>query len=106
MADDIKSGDRFLVEVEVTGEPVYGPYPVKIAGSIVESPLVSRGVLLAAKRLPRALKVGDRVRRHYGPCASAFGVILAIHANKAWIDLGDQTTVWLLADLTPAEDAP
>jgi hypothetical protein len=105
--DVITVGDRFLVEVEVTRNGACDPYVIArpTVGNDGDKFVIGRNILLAAKRLPRPLKVGDRVRRHYGPCASAFGVILALHANKAWIDLGDQTTVWLLSDLTPAEES-
>lgn len=66
MSDDIKVGDRFEITVEVAGTP--GPYddnrlrvrPVG-AGGGYQLNLVPAHVLRAGRRLPRAIKVGDRV---------------------------------------------
>lgn len=104
MADDIKAGDRFLVEVEVTGEPVYGPYPVKVAGGKYPS-AVSAEILLASKRLPRALRAGDRVTH---PNAAP------VTAKIEWTDGENALVRWKsgllnisrVEELTPAEDAP
>lgn len=103
MADDIKAGDRFLVEVEVKGEPVYGPYPVKVKGGVLGAS-ITLDVLLAAKRLPRALKVGDRVRYE---TTGMIGNIVAIADGLAWVRWDrDGDLIYGVDDLTPAEAAP
>lgn len=66
MTEEIKVGDRFLVEVEVVRiDPANTPgtistYSCNIHKAGMTWPL-PRAVLHACKRLPRQIKVGDRV---------------------------------------------
>jgi len=102
--DVIRVGDRFLVEVEVTKNGACDLYAVArpTAGNDGDKVVIGRNILLAGKRLPRPLKVGDRVRVHYGAPVT----IKAIDGSDAWVmteDGGRFTTE--LNFLTPAEES-
>lgn len=107
MSEDIKVGDRFLVEVLVTGvensdEPRFMCTMPGLAGGA----WISACALLAAKRLPRALKVGDRVTRDVGLGVAVIGSIIALHDDLAWVVDGSRSSgLFPLSDLTFAEEA-
>lgn len=66
MSDEIHVGDRFLVEVEVVEEEVsstgYRQFRAVVPGFECHTPQrYTPAELLASKRLPRTIKVGDRV---------------------------------------------
>ena len=108
MSDAIKVGDRFLVEVEVTPSNRAGAeWKLVVAEGRREPVPVPRAWLAASKRLPRALKVGDRVRvRRVVSATGTPGAILAADDDEAWVkwDTGGHST-WSLSDLTLAEES-
>lgn len=104
--DVIRVGDRFELLIDVTG-PVdpNGMVPVQATISNNGLPVwgkIAADVVYSGKRLPRPLKVGDRVRVHYGAPVT----IKAIDGSDAWVmteDGGRFTTE--LNFLTPAEES-
>ena len=104
--DVIRVGDRFLVEVEVDSltqlNPAHAPCTLCMIGSADYLVTLPDRILLAGKRLPRPLKVGDLARVHYGAPVT----IKAIDGSDAWVmteDGGRFTTE--LNFLTPAEES-
>jgi len=113
--DVIRVGDRFLVEVEVKSTPVSKSWQHLRAVAIpyndngpwhVDLP---EGCLLAGKRLPRPLKVGDRVRPFRSSDGHMIFRIIGIDGDAAWLRLDDLSSSHrreeLLSDLTPAEES-
>lgn len=113
MSDEIRVGDRFLVEVEVT--KIYGSARDRRAiclptgAHVHDTNDIATSTLLASKRLPRTIKVGDRVRERFGDCEVAgIGVVVAIDGTVAWTlyDSGVRRSP-PLSDLTLADgDTP
>lgn len=90
MSDDIRVGDRFLVEVEVVEDNPGADYVgVKSPGGVGRA-AAPRGVLLAAKRLSRAVKVGDKVRIHPDSVQD--------YRNEGWGD-DDLSATWTVLAL-------
>ena len=104
MSDEIRVGDRFLVEVEVT--KIYGSARDRRAiclptgAHVHDTNDIATSTLLASKRLPRTIKVGDRVRTPNG----FLSTVLAIDEDHAWMKYGDGWRgTWSIADLTLAD---
>lgn len=86
MSDDIRVGDRFLVEVEVRTVAKNGDIHVimpidELASWAIPVPT---DVLRAAKRLPRQIKVGDKVRTTNDGWRGVAEVI-ALQGEFAWL---------------------
>lgn len=79
MPDEIREGDRFLVEVEVE---VALPNMCKVRFGKGEQCHLWTDVLHASKRLPRSIKVGERVKDENG----WLGVVVAMNTERAWVD--------------------
>lgn len=85
---EIKVGDKFLVEVEVVTLGHIGKDFMLVRGPLSETygtNAMHRDQLLASKRIEPALKVGDKVRT-LTVSDTWTGVIVAIHAEHAWVE--------------------
>lgn len=108
MSDDIRVGDRFLVEVEVTG--IDNPRSVATRVQGIDSGKATwftTSELRAGKRLQRAIKVGDRVR-YLGATSFPPGIdtVIAIHGDLAWVSQEGSNWVVKIANLALVGDAP
>lgn len=93
MSDDIRVGDRFLVEVELVerSQAVGLDHKAVVVGFEGNRPQsYTTGELLAAKRLPRAIKVGDKVRIHPDSVQD--------YRNEGWGD-DDLSATWTVLAL-------
>lgn len=112
-ASDIRVGDRFLVEVAVALMDLSGLYPkhAQVRAKNVDGSVyfagVPYGVLLASKRLPSPIKVGDTVVPAAAPTNDGPWSVVAIDGLWAWCRAPRSDSGWLfrLADLTLAEGA-
>jgi hypothetical protein len=80
MSDKIEVGDRFLIEVEVVTIDVgVGLIYVMVPGGSLadDTSYFTPKELLSGKRIPRPIKVGDKVKRHTG---------IAIRGTVEWVD--------------------
>lgn len=88
MSDEIRVGDRFLIEVEVTGKSealVYVTVPgvtTKEEGSSYFTPQE----VLSGRRLPRQIKAGDRVT--WGSLSGGRGTVVHVRGEWAVVDDG------------------
>jgi len=98
MSKEIREGDRFLVEVEVVeNDGSRYPFRVRPNGQTSDEDVwVSRSALLAAKRLPRQLRVGDRVN---------FAGVGMTAAKVEWTD-GSRALIRYPAGALSIEDIP
>lgn len=100
MSDEIRVGDRFLVEVNVVEDTGYRHFRAVVAGfEHNATQLYTADELRASKRLPRTIKVGDRVK-----AGLSTAIILALDGNEAWLrfSTGSRST-WPTSDLTLAD---
>ena len=108
MSSEIGRGDRFLLEVEVASVETSA---ASVRFGFGEATMVSVQTLLASKRLPRPLAVGDRVtwkndNSRLGNCLWS-GTIAYIRDQWAVIDPSTYAhcpATVPLSDLTPAPD--
>lgn len=104
MTTDIRVGDRFLIEVEVTRETTGGGlFDVRFATG--DLGCLGQKELLAGKRLPRAIRVGDRVQHRYPNGSKAVGPVLAINGEYAWVGTGGYGGLFKLRELTLCDEA-
>lgn len=108
MSEDIRVGDRFLVEVEViearspaTGDTVWNC--TAKGGASWNHTLLTTDELLAAKRLPGAIKVGDKVLQRPGTKSGVVEWMDDIYALVRWPSCG--LLVVPLDTLTLADEA-
>jgi len=93
MSDDITVGDRFEITVEVIAAPddiLDHRFQVRPdgAGGGYQLNLIPAHVLLAGRRLPRVIKVGDRVRTMDSP------FITPPKGTIEWTDGADALVRW------------
>jgi hypothetical protein len=84
MNTDIRVGDRFLIEMTVADPKLdwNGKAMCRVrAPAAAENWIVPHAVLLAGKRLPRAIRAGDRVRSG----TSVHGHVVSISDAWAWV---------------------
>jgi len=108
MSDEIRVGDRFEITVEVRSRAdarPNQPYHCKISGRNIWLPI---DMILSGRRLPRALKVGDRVTIKNPPFPPPpKGTVEwtdGIDALVRWFDGAAGLEVETLSDITPIGD--
>lgn len=85
MSDEIRVGDRFLVEVEVR-DPCKGYDRVEVVVQGQCFTYIWRPALILGKRLPRSIKVGDEVLEKFrDPHVVGVGTVIAIDDTVAWV---------------------
>lgn len=82
MSNDIKAGDRFEITVEVMAIQGGGFWCRPLGAPTDDRNNIAESALLSGRRLPRAIKVGDRVT--WGARLLTFEV-LCIHGERAWL---------------------
>lgn len=95
MSDDIRVGDRFLIEVEVSNihndlcrTHVAGFRPDEEGGDESDYYWISPEELLSGRRLPRQIKQGDRVTWGAG---NGQGTVVYVRGEWAVIDDGQHS---------------
>lgn len=102
MTTDIRVGDRFLIEVTVSRLIDDDLAQIDHPGG--EDGVMAVSILTAGKRLPRAIRVGDRVRVKDRPAAP--GTCLAIDEGTAWLKCdGHGYATWPLTYLELCDEA-
>ena len=102
---DIRPGDRFEILGTVVGTPAHDGY---LLVEFVDGPqlYLPPSTLRASRRLPREIKVGDRVKWSPVKYGITFGIVLAIHEGAAWVDAGTTPITVSTVSLTLADPAP
>lgn len=105
MSDEIRVGDEFEIRVKVTNVWDHHLVVAPVGDTTGECNIVSSAVLLAGRRIPRPIAVGDRVTVKKPPFTPPpKGKVEwadGIDALVRWFDGSSGLQVETLSDLTP-----